>query len=47
MEKYVLNIILKIRNKKKIMTATEINDVLGDFVVKLCGLKMKDKFNNL
>ena len=43
MEKYVLDITIKIRTWKKGMTTTEVQDAMGSFVVKLRGLNIPNK----
>ena len=44
MEKYVLDITIKIRTWKKGMTTTEVQDAMGSFVVKLRGLNIPNNF---
>ena len=41
MEKYVLDITIKIRNNKQLLTTTEVNVVVVTSVVNLCDLKAK------
>ena len=41
MEKYVLDLKIKMRNQKKIIMTTEVKDVVGGFVVDLRGLNIK------
>ena len=41
MDKYVLDITIEIINQKKVMTTTEVNDVVGNFVAKLRGIETK------
>ena len=41
MEKYVLDLKIKMRNQKKIIMTTEVKDVVGGFVVELRGLNIK------
>ena len=44
MEKYVLDIKIKISNHKKGMTTTEVKDVVGNFSVKLRGMNASKVF---
>ena len=44
MEKYVFDITIKIINHKKGMTTTEVNDVVGTFLIKLLGQNTKKHF---
>ena len=39
MDKYVLDITINMINQKRVITTTEVKDVVGKFVVKLRGLK--------
>ena len=45
MDKYVLDITIKIINKKRVIKTTEVKDVVGTFFVKLLGLKTNIIFN--
>ena len=45
MDKYVLDVTIKIINQKRVITTTEVKDVVGLFVVKLRGLKTNIIFN--
>ena len=44
MEKSLLDITIKIRNQKKGMTTTKVNDFVGNVVVKLRGVNAENKF---
>ena len=44
MEKSLLNITINIINQKKGMTATEVKDVDGNFVVNLRGMNNENNF---
>ena len=44
MEKSVLDLTIKIRNRKKGMTTTEVKDMDGTFVVKLHGMNIENNF---
>ena len=46
MEKSILDLTKQIRNQKKWMPTTEVKDVVGNFVVKLCRLKKYMIFKN-
>ena len=42
MDKSVVDIKVMMRNLKKGMTKTEVKDIDGTFVVKLCGLNIEN-----
>ena len=46
MEEYIFDITLKIRSQKKLTMTTQVNDSVLTFVVKLHGLKTKNKILN-
>ena len=45
MEKSVNDLTSKIQNNKKVMTTTNVNDSVGNFVLKLCGVEAENIFN--
>ena len=44
MDKSLLDLTVKIRSEKKGMKTAEFKDVVGTFVVKLCGLNIRNNF---